>query len=112
MLEMLIYLVQIFVILPYIVITTHKWEFIPVMIVADVFVTSLIVIMTAVTVKRINVFSALPYFYFLRWLELGLFVMSFVEIFILRKFRTHVVGWGTEGRRVALSAESLKDIAS
>lgn len=109
--EMGIYLLEIFVVLPIVVYITGKWSLVPLLVVADAFVTSLIIIMTSVTVKRMSVFSAFPYFYFLRWVESAIFVITFVEIFILRKFKTNAIGWETPGRRYALNTSSMKDIA-
>ncbi|MEI7838476.1 MAG: glycosyltransferase family 2 protein [bacterium] len=111
MLEMLLFILQIFVLVPILIITTHNWNIIPVLIVADMFVNSLIMFMTAIVLKRLSVLASLPYFYVLRWLEIALFVRCFVEIFILDKFKSDIIGWSTEGRRVALSTLSLRDIA-
>jgi hypothetical protein len=81
------------------------------MFVADLFVTSLLAILSALAIKRITVLAGLPYFYFLRWLEFFIFAYAFIEIAILKKFKTHVVGWQTEGRRYALDSVALKDVA-
>jgi cellulose synthase/poly-beta-1,6-N-acetylglucosamine synthase-like glycosyltransferase len=105
------YLLQMFVLLPYIVATTGNWGIIPFVLAADFVLTGLITMASSVVIKRWNLLSALPYFYFLRWVEIGIFVWAFVEIYALRKFQT-VRPWDTEGRRYKLDANALKDAAA
>lgn len=111
LLEMIIFLVQMFVLIPFIIVTTGKWQIIPVMFVLDMFILSIIAISTCAVTKRLSIISILPYFYFLRWLELAIFLKAFVEVVILRRFRSKIVGWETAGRRYALDSNALKDVA-
>jgi len=105
------YLLQMFVLLPYMIHTTGNWLLLPFVIAADFVVSGVITLASSVVIKRWNLISCLPYFYFLRWVEVTIFVTAFVEIFVLRKFQSEVRGWGTEGRRYKLDANALKDAA-
>jgi len=83
----------------------------PFVLAADFVVTGIITLASSVVIKRWNLLGCLPYFYFMRWVEIGIFVTAFVEIFILRKFQSEIRGWGTEGRRYKLDANALRDAA-
>lgn len=110
--QALFYLIQMFVLMPYVIAMTGNWAILPFVLAADFVVTGIITLLSAVVIKRWNLIGALPYFYFLRWVEIGIFVTAFVEIYFLRKFRSEMRGWGTEGRRYKLSAAALKDAAA
>jgi hypothetical protein len=90
---------------------TGRWQVVPLIILSDFIVLSWLALFSAAAAKRISILSALPYFYFLRWLELGIFLKAFVEVVILKRFRAEMRGWQTEGRRYALNAAALKDTA-
>lgn len=106
------YLLQMFVLLPYMIHLTGNWMLLPFVIAADFVVSGVITLASSVVIKRWNLIGCLPYFYFLRWTEIAIFVTAFVEIFILRKFRSEIRGWGTEGRRYKLDTNALKDAAN
>jgi len=84
--------------------------YIPVAITVDFILNSLIALWASVAIRRWNMLGALPYFYFLRWVEIGLYLWSAFEILALHRFQEEVKGWGTEGRRYALDAAALQDI--
>lgn len=105
------YLLQMLVLVPYMIHATGNWLLIPFVIAADFVVSGVITLASSVAIKRWNLIGCLPYFYFLRWVEIAIFVTAFVEIFVLRKFRSEIRGWGTEGRRYKLDANALKDAA-
>ena len=105
------YLLQMFVLLPYMIHVTGNWGLIPFVLAADFVVTGIITLASSAVIKRWNLLGCLPYFYALRWVEIGIFVTAFVEIYILGKFQTEIRGWGTEGRRYKLDANALKDAA-
>ena len=106
----LIYLVQLFVIIPMTIAMTGKWILIPTIIAGDFVINSIIALLSSAAIKRWNLIGAMPYFYFLRWVELGIFLWAGIEILILGKFQTESRGWETRGRRYQLSVEALKDI--
>ncbi|MEK7152859.1 MAG: hypothetical protein AAB834_02855, partial [Patescibacteria group bacterium] len=66
---------------------------------------------SSVIAKRWNLLGALPYFYFLRWLEVGIYLTAFFEVMILKRFQSEIKGWGTEGRRYKLTSDALQDVA-
>lgn len=105
------YLLQMFVLLPYMIASTGNWGLLPFVLAADFVVTGIITLASSVAIKRWNLLGSLPYFYIMRWVEIGIFVTAFVEIFILKKFQSEIRGWGTEGRRYKLDANALKDAA-
>jgi cellulose synthase/poly-beta-1,6-N-acetylglucosamine synthase-like glycosyltransferase len=112
MLELLFYLIQMFVLLPYILITTHQWKILPIVVLSDFAVTCALALFSAVAAKRLAILGSLPYFYFLRWIEIGTVVTAYVEVVMLHRFRGEKFkGWSTAGRRYALDAKALKDTA-
>lgn len=106
------YLLQMFVLLPYMIYVSRDWRILLYVLVADFVVTGVITLVSSIGIKRWNLIGCLPYFYFMRWVETGIFVVAFIEIFILGKFQAATLGWGTEGRRYALDANALKDVAN
>jgi cellulose synthase/poly-beta-1,6-N-acetylglucosamine synthase-like glycosyltransferase len=104
-------LFQIFVLFPIIILTTHSWLSIPVAISADFILNSAIAIWASVLIRRWTMVGAMPYFYFLRWIEIGIYFWAFVEVMILHRFRSKITGWATEGRRYKLDMSALQDIA-
>ena len=113
LLLVLVYLFQLTVILPMIIIMTGNWMLIPALVAADFVVNSIIALASSAVIKRWNLLGAMPYFYFLRWLELGIFLQAFVEVIILKKFQSdEEKGWDTNGRRYALSSEAMRDITA
>lgn len=112
MFQNLFFLLYIFIALPIILVMTQNWMLIPVAIAADIIVTGIIALGSSAIAKRWNLLGAVPYFYFLRWLEIGIYVKAFVEVMILRRFQTEIRGWGTEGRRYKLTANALQDVVA
>lgn len=98
--------------MPLVIATTGNWLIIPVAISANFIVNAAIAIWASIVTKRWSIFGAIPYFYFLRWVEIGIHLQAFVEIMILGKFKTSTRGWGTEGRRYKINKLALTDIAS
>lgn len=111
MLELSLYIFQIVFLIPYVVITTHSFVIVPVIFISDLFVICLLAFLSALTIKRTSPISALPYYYFLRWLELGIFIKAFFEVVLLNKYQDNRRGWKTERRRFSLDSNALKDIA-
>jgi poly-beta-1,6-N-acetyl-D-glucosamine synthase len=111
MLQLLFYLFELGILVPYVIITTGRWMIIPFIIASDLVVLAWLALFSATAAKRMSILAALPYFYFLRWLELGIFLKAFVEVVILKQFREEMKGWQTEGRRYALDATALKETA-
>jgi cellulose synthase/poly-beta-1,6-N-acetylglucosamine synthase-like glycosyltransferase len=111
MVQTVLFLLQIFVLLPYILITTHNWLIVPVFIASDIITNGLISLFASIVAKRWMLIGALPYFYFLRWIEIGVYVIAFVEVIVLGRFQDEAIGWSTAGRRYKLSEQALLDVA-
>ncbi len=111
LLESIVYFLQLFVFVPIVIATTGNWLIIPVILASDFVVMSIIAMFSGILAKRWAIVGSLPYFYFLRWVELSIFLKSFVEVVILKKFKTEVKGWATEGRRYKLNYQALQDVA-
>lgn len=111
MLQTVLFLLQIFVLIPIVLITTHNWMYLLVLIAADVVVNGLIALFSSVAAKRWMLIGALPYFYFLRWIEIIIFLKAFVEVVILNGFQDELIGWSTSDRRYKLSKQALIDVA-
>lgn len=107
----LLFLMQIFIYAPFILITTSgDWRIIVAMIAVDLILNALITIASAIAIRRWALIGVIPYFYFLRLIEVGTHVVAFVEIMILNRFQTSVIGWSTAGRRYELSKQAMFDI--
>lgn len=111
MLQLVFYLFQLGVLVPFVIITTGRWIVIPIIILTDFIILAWLALFSAAVAKRLSILSALPYVYFFRWLELGIFLKAFVEVVILKRFREEIKGWQTEGRRYALDSAALKETA-
>jgi biofilm PGA synthesis N-glycosyltransferase PgaC len=112
MLQTIVFILQLGILLPFIIYTTGNWMIIPVAIAADFIVTGAIAIWASFAARRWNMLGALPYFYFLRWLEIFIYFAAFVEVMILGKFKEEMKGWGTEGRRYKISEHALQEVAA
>lgn len=112
MYQTLLFLVQIFILLPMVLIMTHHWMLIPIIVALDMVLNGIIAIGSSVVTKRWNLIGALPYFYFLRWTEITAYVHAFFEVIVLGRFQAdNTPGWSTEGRRYELSDAVLREAA-
>lgn len=111
MLQTLLFLLLLFVWIPYAIAVTGNWMIIPVLIAADIILNGFIALFASAVAKRWMLIGALPYFYFLRWIEIGIYVTAFVEVMLLKRFQDEVIGWSTAGRRYQLSKQALIDVA-
>lgn len=80
---------------------------------AVAFVVDIIIFLTLVTFaalvnRRWDILLPFPLYYILRFTNLYLFAKAFIEIMLLRRFKTIPVGWATEGRRYRLTALANK----
>lgn len=111
MLQTVLFLMQLFILVPLIWAYTHNLMYIAVLVSADIVVNGLIAIFASVAARRWMLIGALPYFYFLRWIEIVIYFVAFIEVIILGKFQDKVVGWSTADRRYKLSKQALADTA-
>jgi cellulose synthase/poly-beta-1,6-N-acetylglucosamine synthase-like glycosyltransferase len=92
---------------PYLTISRHTPAVLAMAFVIDVFVTFIITMLTAMRTRRWDVISAFPQVYALRWVSLGVFLKSFIEVVILRKFLHSDGLW--ENKRYVM--ESVVEVA-
>jgi biofilm PGA synthesis N-glycosyltransferase PgaC len=111
MLQTIVFLFQLAIVWPLLLLYTHHWMAIVVAVSADVILNGLIALWSSVITKRWMLIGMLPYFYFLRWVEISAYLVGFFEVVVLRKFKDEVRGWATEGRRYKLTLEALQDTA-
>jgi poly-beta-1,6-N-acetyl-D-glucosamine synthase len=111
LLQTAFFLVQILVLFPIILITTHHWLAIPIALSIDFILTSALTILSAIAIKRWTLIGVLPYFYFLRIAEISLYFTAFVQVIILKRYQVAGQGWATEGRRYKIDAAALQDVA-
>lgn len=74
-----------FILLPIITVSKGLATTLPAMFLVDIAVLWLIVLYVASRAKRWDILSAFPHIYVMRWISLGMFVRSFVEVIILRR---------------------------
>lgn len=60
--------------------------------------------------KRADVLGAFPLFYILRFVNLYVFVVSWYEIVVRRRFQSASPGWSTAGRRYRIATKALQSI--
>jgi cellulose synthase/poly-beta-1,6-N-acetylglucosamine synthase-like glycosyltransferase len=65
----------------------------------DVILTFFMALLVAARTKRWDIMSAFPFIYVLRWVSMAVFLRSFVEVAILRRFRITEGTWNTADRR-------------
>lgn len=70
----------------------------------DVMITFLLVMMVAIRAKRMDIISAFPYIFVMRFVSLGVFLKTFIEVVVLRKFRITEGLWENKGRRYVLNS--------
>ena len=110
LLQTFLFLLQVTVLFPYIMIRTHHWMMAPLAIMIDFIMMSLITLASSVLIKRWYLLGAMPYFYFLRFLEIGMYFRAMFEILVLRRMTNAAKGWATEGRRYKIDSAALQDI--
>lgn len=108
--ESVYYLVQLFLVIPFILITSHSLNTPLAILAADFTAIVALALFSAYAAHRPRILLALFYFYALRLLELGVFIWAFFEVIVFHRFTTTGLGWQTEGRRYQLTADNLKDI--
>lgn len=111
MLQTVLLLVELFVLIP-IIIVANNYDFmvIPTFFAADFLINGIIAVFASMAAKRWNLIGSLPYFYFLRYIEIGIYFIAFVEVMILHRFQDNIIGWSTAGRRYKLSNNAMLDI--
>jgi cellulose synthase/poly-beta-1,6-N-acetylglucosamine synthase-like glycosyltransferase len=87
------------VILPFAAYVMHSPHVLAVAFLTDVMLMFGLTVLMALKAGRYDIISAFPHIYIYRWVTLYVFLKAFVEVMILRKFKTSEGIWGTAGRR-------------
>lgn len=74
------------ILLPLIVSRTHNWLLLPLVLIADYWLTTILTLRACLSRRNRRLRSALPYFYFLRWVELAIYVWAFMEIMAFDRY--------------------------
>jgi len=93
-----------FIWVPYLAFAHRTSAVVAMAFITDVLITFVLTFYTALCTHRWDVLSAFPQVYALRWLSLGVFLKAFVEVVLLRRFRSSSGTW--ENRRYVVSAEN------
>lgn len=109
--ESIYYLVQLLVLMPLLVVITGSVAMPLALAVADFTVITLLAVFSAAVANRPKIVMSIGYFYILRFLELGIFMWAFIEVIVLRKFKTATNGWQTEGRRYKIASPDVEKLA-
>jgi cellulose synthase/poly-beta-1,6-N-acetylglucosamine synthase-like glycosyltransferase len=109
--ELLFYMAQLAIVSFIVISQAGNWRAVPIILVADFSVICLLAVLSAIAAKRPAILLSLPYFYFLRAIELGIFIKAFVEVIMLGRFKNEIKGWSTGSRRYELDKNVLKDVA-
>jgi len=112
MMESTYYLCQLLIILPLLALVGHNPQAALMLFTADFTAIVALAAFSAVAAKRPVIMTTLFYFYILRLFELAIFIQAFIEIIVLRKFKTVARGWDTEGRRYEIPADEIEAIQS
>jgi poly-beta-1,6-N-acetyl-D-glucosamine synthase len=110
-LQSFLFLMQLVVGLPVAAAMAGDWFIWPTAVLINFAIMSLFAVGVAAIGKRPSILLGLPGFYILSLTELVLFLRAYIDVVMLRRFRTKIVGWNTEGRRYEVNKAALKDTA-
>jgi cellulose synthase/poly-beta-1,6-N-acetylglucosamine synthase-like glycosyltransferase len=87
------------ILMPFYSIRHHSLAIVAQVFLFDVVLTLLMTMLVAIRTKRWDILSAFPFIYAFRWLSMAVFLRSFVEVVILKRFLVTQGTWSTAGRR-------------
>ena len=99
----LLFFINYAVIIPFVAITNHSSEVVAAAFLFDCLVTFALTVLVAIRTQRWDVLSSYPVIYAMRWVTMAVFLKSFFEVFVLRRFKHSDGIWGTAGRRYKTS---------
>lgn len=94
-----LFFVNYFVLFPFIAYKKESMAVLATAFLLDVTLTFLLTVLVALRSGRWDILSAFPYIYYLRFVQLYIFLKAMVEIIILDKFKSTGGTWSTSGRR-------------
>lgn len=104
-LQNLLFFVNYFVWVPYLIMRHQSVNVLATIFVYDLILTFIITMLVAARIRRFDIVSAFPIIYGLRWVGMAVFLKAFVEVIVLRKFRVTKGTWDNgANRRYALPA--------
>jgi len=109
--ETAVYVAQLFFIIPYLIFVKQDLQMLGLILLGDYTILLILAVLSATAAKRPAMLLAVPYYFPMRLLELGIFLQAFVEVIVLKRFKAHVVGWETGSRRYAIDEKALRDAA-
>lgn len=78
---------------PYMAVQRHSLDIVALTFLYDVFITWVTTLLVALRAKRLDIMSAFPHIYAFRWVSTYVFLKAFVEVLILRRFKTTEGTW-------------------
>lgn len=88
-----------FILIPYFTFVRHIPNVAAVTFLIDTFIMFNLTLLVVSKARRFDALSAFPHIYALRFLQLAVFLKAFVEVLVLRRFKTTEGTWTTKGRR-------------
>lgn len=108
--ETALYMVQVWIVLPVILLLTHNLSYLWRVFLIDMLVLGFLGIYSSAVILRPSILIALPTFYFLRMVEFIIYLKTFTEVVILKRYKQSIsIGWETATRRYSISQKALKD---
>ncbi|MEI7818798.1 MAG: glycosyltransferase [bacterium] len=101
--EAFAYAINFFILMPIIIMTHKSGVGIAITFLLDAAITFTWGAVAAIKHRQIGIIGAFPLIYFFRLVNLFVYVRSFIEIILLRRFRNHEIGWSTAGRRYKIT---------
>lgn len=95
----LLFAAMFLVVLPIVTIMTGSLLYVATAFLSDVFTIWMFTLFAMQRSGRGNIISSFPFTYALRWIQLGVFLKAFGEVFILRRYRLASGVWETVERR-------------
>lgn len=85
--------------IPYLAVRRNSADVIALTFIFDVFFTFLVAFLVAAKSRRWDVLSSFPQVFILRWVSMGIFLKSFIEVVVLRKYRISKGTWHNDSTR-------------
>lgn len=95
----LLFFLNYFFVIPYLAFVRHNPNIVATAFLFDVAIIFGMTLLTAMRARRYDILSAFPHIYAMRFVTLFVFLKSFIEVFVLRRFNVTEGTWSTAGRR-------------
>jgi len=98
MMQNIFFTVMYMIVAPIVTLVTMNITILAVTFLSDVLVVFALTLFTMFRTKRYDILESFPLSYGLRWVQLGIFLRCFIEVFLLRKYRVSNGTWETVAR--------------